>query len=259
MPPSLRIPARLMLALLVPLGGPVSAEEPLVSNRPGFSNTWEVVEPGRVELNAGAQFGRVEEAEILSVGQVLVRAGLTERLELRVGLNSYVDLSAPGAEVEGVEDPSLGVKVKLLDGAGEVGGGRPEAALILQTTLPAGSDELGATEPQPASILVLAWDPSPRVHLDTNHGLTYVDAGAERFAEAFASYGLALAVAGDLGLYLEAAAFEPLEGGAGGRSFLFAALTYLTSPRMQLDLGVGRGLNRADPDHFVSAGVAYRW
>lgn len=250
------LPAVALVALLC---GSAGAEEPLVSNRPGFSNTWEIVQPGRVELNAGVQFGRVEDAEILSVGQVLVRAGLSERLEFRVGLNSWVDLSTPGADASGLEDPSLGLKIKLFDGAGGVGAGRPEAALILQTSVPVGSDELGANEPQPAGILVLAWDPRPGVHLDTNHGVTYVDAGSERFAEAFASYGLALAVAGDLGLYVEAAAFEPLEGGIGGRSFLFAALTYVTSPRMQLDLGVGRGLNRADPDHFVSAGVAYRW
>ncbi len=241
------------------LASPVAGEEPLVSNRPGFSNTWEVVEPGRVELNAGLQVGRVEDDETISFGQVLVRAGLTERLELRLGLNSYVDLESPSGDLSGFEDPTLGVKLQLFEGSGEVGAGKPEAALILQSTVPIGSDRIGASDPQPAGILVLSWDPGARLHLDTNHGVSYLDTGADRLAEAFASYGLAVSLVGELALYLEYAAFLPLERGADDASFLFAALTYLSSPRLQLDLGVGRGLNREDPDHFVSAGIAYRW
>ena len=236
----------------------VRAEEPLVSNRPGFSNVWEVVQPGRVEVNAGLQFDRIEEDEAFSFGQVLVRAGITERLEARIGLNSYVDLQSPSGDSSGLQDPTLGLKWQLLESGGP-GWGCPAAALILQTTVPAGDEDLGTEDPQPGALLVLSWDPSRRVHLDTNHGFTYVDAGSERGVELFASYGAAISLVGKLAGYLELATFVGVDGPVEDRSYLFGAFTYLASPRMQLDIGVGRGLNSADPEHFVSTGVAYRW
>ena len=250
--------AVVLSVLALPLA-PAGAEEPLVSNRPGFSSTFEIVQPGRVELNAGVGYGRVDEDEALSLGQVLVRFGVSERVELRAGLNSYVDVDSPGGGASGVEDPTLGVKFRMFEGGGEVGSARPEAALILQTIVPVGDEEIGVSEPQPAGILVLSWDPAPGVHLDTNHGISYLDDGIDRWSELLASYGFAITLAGDLGLYLEYAGFFPLEDDRDESHYLFAALTYLTSSRMQIDFGVGRGLNREDPDHFVSAGVAYRW
>ncbi len=250
---SLAVVGCLLLACLSP---PVVAEEPLVSNRPGFSNTWEIVQSGRVELNAGVGYVRVDEEEALALGQVLVRFGLSERLEFRAGLNSYVDVDGPGGAISGFEDPTLGIKVRVLEGDD---GTRPQAAFILQSTVPIGGDEIGVPEPQPAGIVVLSWNLGPRLHLDTNHGVSYLDDGVDRWTEFLTSYGLAVTVAGDLGLYFEYAGFFPLESGRDEAHFLFAALTYLTSNRMQVDLGVGRGLNREDPDHFVSAGVAYRW
>lgn len=103
---------RPLLIAFILAGSPLLAqdEDPLVSNRPGFSNVWEIVEPGRVEVNAGLQYDRVEEDEAFSFGQILVRAGMTEKLELRVALNSYVDVSSPGGDLSGLEDPTLGLK-----------------------------------------------------------------------------------------------------------------------------------------------------
>lgn len=241
------VAAAVALASLLPAA--VLADEPMVSNRPGFSNVWEVVEKGRVELNSGLQLTRVDEEEALSFGQVLVRAGLFENVELRVGLNSWVDVDGPGGDVSGVEDSFVGLKFGLSE----------NSAILVQSTLPTGSSDLTADGAQPSASLIMAWDLPSGIHLDSNFGISSLVDGDDRDEELSTSHALGFGLAGDWALYLEYAGFFPLSSERSDSHFLFAAVTYLPKSNLQFDLGAGQGLNSADPEYFVTGGVAYRW
>jgi len=232
-----------------------NAEAPLVANRPGFSSVSEVVPQGDVELNVGIGWSRAGEEESLALGQVFLRAGVGHGLELRLGLNSWVESQATGTDVSGFEDAFVGVKI----GLGQGGGKRPQSALIVETTLPSGDDELGEDDAQPRALLVLSWDLTPRIHLDSNYGIAYRTSGPDRYEEASASFAFGVSLVGDLAAYLEYAGFVPLEGGRGESHYAFAALTWVPSPARQLDVGIGQGFNGEDPDLFASLGMTYRW
>jgi Putative MetA-pathway of phenol degradation len=251
--------AGLLGALLLSLGAATAAaqepEAPLVANRPGFSSVAEVVPRGDLELNAGVGWSRVEQAETTSLGQVLLRAGLVRNVEVRLGLNSWITTDSPAGDVEGVEDPFVGVKIGLAPGAGR----KPQSALIVEATLPAGSAAVGEDALQGKGTLVLAWNLSRRVHLDSNYAAASLSDAGDRYAELSTSFAFSISLVGKLAAYLEYAGFAPLEASRPDRHFGFAALTYLPSPRCQLDLGAGRGFNAENPDWWLSAGVAYRW
>jgi hypothetical protein len=232
-----------------------SAEEPLVANRPGFSSVSEVVPKGDVELNAGIGWSRAGEEEGLALGQVFLRAGVGGGFELRLGLNSWVETNAAAGDLSGVEDAFIGLKYGLREG----GGRWPEAALIVESTVPSGDDSLGVDDPQPRAILVLSWDLTARVHLDSNYGIASRVSGPDRYEEALASFAFGISLVGDLAAYLEYAGFVPLEGGRDESHYAFAALTWVPSPARQLDIGIGQGFNGDDPDLFASLGMTYRW
>lgn len=260
--------AVLLLALLVAdaaSGQDASAQKPeddsaLVSNRPGFSNVAEIVPKGRIELNTGAAYSEVEEDETQSYGQILVRAGIGGPWEVRIGLNSWTRQDGPAGSVDGIEDPTLGVKRALSAGSGRTGLGKPQASVIFQSSVPLGDNGITAENPQPAGILVLAWDLSTRVHLDNNLALTYRSLDDDNeYVEASATLAFSIALRGDWGTYLEYAGFFPTDSDFSDSHYLFAALTYLVNRKFVVDVGGGYGLNGLSPDYFVTGGLAYRW
>lgn len=231
----------------------------MVSNRPGFSNVWEVVPRGEVELNTGLQLTRSGDDEALALGQVFVRAGLSQRVELRLGLNSWVEVDGPGNEASGLEDPFVGLKFALFEGSGAVGWGSPAASLIVQSTLPVGAREFRADDAQPSVLMALAWDPAAQLHLDSNIGISSIDADSGRREELVTSHALGIGLSGGLALYFEYAGFYSTDDAHGDTHYGFVAMTLMPSSRLQFDIGVGRGFNGISPDDFVSLGVARRW
>ena len=85
-------------------------------------------------MEVGAGFGsdgNGADVETLTIGSTLVRLGWTDRLELRLGWQGYVDttIDFQGQEtsVDGVGDGELGLKWLVA----EARGGRPQVALLV--------------------------------------------------------------------------------------------------------------------------------
>lgn len=228
-------------------------DEPLVTDRPDFTESAVAVEPGRVQLEAGATFARTGEVDEWSVGEVLLRVGLVERIELRLGAGSLVDVDAPGGGESGWADPSVGVKLEL-----PVRPGDGETALLLTAGLPS-PDEVGGDGVVPSAVLAAGWDLTDRLSLGANLGYAYAREEGERFDQLFASAALGVAVSDPLGLFVELYGFSREEPGGGDRTYADAGATWLLSGDLQLDLRAGRGLDGPDPDWFAGAGLAVRW
>lgn len=71
-------------------------------------------------------------------GELLLRVGAWQSLELRIGITSYAVTRSPSGNSSGINDGLLGVKIKLVEGSGGFGLDRPDVALIVTTTLPTG-------------------------------------------------------------------------------------------------------------------------
>jgi hypothetical protein len=252
----------LWAAALLCLGGTLAAqsveEQALVTDRPDFTESAETIAPGRVQLETGYTFADEEgDAETHSWGELLVRIGVSRIVELRLGFNSYLQATRPGEDPSGVEDSSVGVKIKLQEI--REGSGRPQVALLLGTTLPTGSSEYRESHLQPGAALALGWALSPRTGLGVNLNYAYLSEEGEQFSEFAGSLALGYALRHRLGGYIEYFGFKPQSDGGPDTHFLDGGFTWLLSNNAQLDARAGVGLNSAAADYFVGAGAAWRW
>ncbi len=234
--------------------GPAAAQE-LVTDRPDFTESALSVERGWMQLEGGATRTEAGSDREWSLGELLLRIGLSERVELRLEPGSYLEGDGPGAEISGWEDASVGAKVEL---ASATEGGLPDLALIAGLSLPTGEEGVGNDDPHPEVVLAASWDLAPRLGLGANVGVGESEEDGRDFLEGKASLALGIDVADDWGAFVEAFALYPESSGGEESHFLDAGLTWLVTPDLQLDLRAGRGLD-AEEATFVGAGLAVRW
>jgi hypothetical protein len=252
-----------LLALVVLVALPIAADtdeesQPLVTDRPDFTESALTVPRGRVQLESGATHEETRGGEVDTYGELLVRIGLARRLELRVAANSWLaERPATGSGTDGVEDPALGIKWELARAGDRPSLLSPQASLILATTVPLGARAVSADEPLPSAVLALAWETSGPLGVGSNLGLATDIDGEGRYLTGLASVAVGRDLGGAWAGYLEYYAFLP-EGSRPYDDSVDAGLTYLVSDDFQLDVRVGTGLG-GDTDVFAGLGLAYRW
>jgi len=248
----------LFLLMAVPSGvaAQKSDDEPLVTDRPDFTESSETIHPRRVQLEFGYTFDRSGDVETHTVGEILARVGVRDNLELRLGINSYANIDSPGGELSGPEDTFLGLKIKLLEGQGEHSEAVPHIALVGGTSVPTGGDEITTDEWEPEFVLSLAWDLSERFALGSNLGFAYLAAGEDRFRQVSGIIALGYSLSGKVGTYVEYYGFLPSGEDVPNTGYLNGGFTYLVNNDFQLDIRAGVGHNDPDPEYFVGFGAA---
>ncbi len=242
---------RLCAALLLApaLAGAQETEE-LVGDRPDFTESSVAVSPGRVQVEAGTTWTRDEGETAHELGEVLVRIGVVEDLELRLGLGSWVR----AGDAEGWDGGSLGLKAQLVEGWGW----RPELAVLLGTATPFGDEEVADESWQPEAKLALGWELAEDLELGVNAGYARPGKGESRFDQAQWSAALGWGATERLGFFLEAFGFGREEAEGDATRYLDAGVTWLLGPELQLDARVGRGLGDDAAEWFAGAGVVVR-
>jgi hypothetical protein len=233
--------------------------EALVTDRPDFTESTETVKLGRLQLESGYTFTRINNNKEHTLGELLLRVGAGQRLELRIGLNSYALMRSPSSNASGFHDILLGVKAKLVQGSERFGLNRPNLAVIVATTLPTGSDAFGEPKLQPEVKIALGWDLSERLALASNLNYAYASEEAERFSQFSGSISFGYSLTERFGTYLEYFSFMPSIKEGPNSKHLNGGLTYLVNYNHQLDVRVGIGLNGETPDYFFGLGVSWRW
>lgn len=232
-----------------------SAGSPLVTDRPDATESATAVQPGRFQLEAGYTATRAGSLTLHSLGEALLRLGLVEGAELRLGLNSYRVEAGEGSDPTGMEDASVGTKVVLHHRAS---GALPRIAILADATLPTGSEEFGSGSVQPGGILALAWDLSPGVGLGVNAGYRYAEDGRGRFDEIRTSAALGVALSESVGAFAEYFADHRPGGARPSEVSADGGVTVRLTPDLQLDARAGFGLDSTAPDYFFGAGLAVR-
>jgi len=256
---------RTLLSLaLVPLAACATTArrglEPLVTDRPDFTESSETVERGLIQLESGGTFARAGGERAGSIGEALFRVGLAPRTELRVGLNSYAIARTQGSTVRGIEDASLGAKIKLLQG-GEPGSVRPTVAVILATSLPTGATPFRSSKLQPEVKFTGAWDLNERVAFSSNLNYSWIREEFESYGEAAATASFGIGLTERLGSYVEYYGFFPRIEGSERSHFANGGLTFGITPNLQLDARAGSQVARRDegPSYFFGLGISRRW
>lgn len=251
-----------LLALLCLLTTVARAQndKPLSPDRPTFSNGPDTVEAGRVQLESGYQFQHTGDQKDNSYGQLLLRIGAGEKAEARVGLNSYHVTRDMSGRTFGFEDSLLGVKYKLAEGAETFDFSRPQAALLVETTLPTGAPAFRENTLQPSAGLILNWNASSHFQFGAN--LTGTDASqsgrhlGEFMGTLNAQYGMSKRVNILLDYYVDRVA----GGEMPNQNYFDGGITYLTDNDTQFDINGGVGVNNHQhPDFFLGAGISRRF
>lgn len=241
---------------------PAAAQEtlpPMSSDRPDFTEGTSTLTPGHVQVEGGTTWQEIGDEDSLTIGELLVRYGLGENLEARLGVGSWTRIEAPGEEVDGYEDPELGLKIRLTAPADDRPPGLPAVALLLGTTVPVGSEELTMDAWEPTALLAFDWELTDLLSLGANLGASYPSQDDDRFDQILASVTLGIAATDRLGVFGEVYGFSQEEPDGDATQYVDTGVTFTLTDSVQLDARIGFGLNDPSPERFVGVGGAVRW
>ncbi len=248
-------------------------DEPLITDRPDFTESTDAVPAGHVQIEAGYTFtydrdgsDRVRDH---TAPELLLRIGVVEDFEIRIGWDGYSwsdnrseEKRGGGRRVtvddwtQGANDISLGFKYKFFDQDGSV----PHFGVIGEISVPSGSGDVSSSDVDPAIILLWAYDLTDVFSIAGNVGFAYPnDIETGRSFQTSASLAGALALTDRLGTYIEYYGFYPNTEDEDAAHYINGGFTYLINNNFQIDWRIGAGLNNEADDFFTGVGVAVRF
>ena len=246
-----------------------AAEVPeLVTDRPDQTESSVVVPPGFYQLELGWTFTRDDtggvRTEVHEVPSTLLRIGLSQAVELRIGWTGFVDAETRfadfGADDHGTGDAEVGIKIHL---AAERSA-RPELALLVATSVPVGDDSFTSDRFDPSVRLAVSHTLSERVGLGYNVGMSLGseiggDGDRDTLSSVFYTAALGFALSDRWSAFAEVFGDFPASAPGDPAHAFDAGFTCLLRANLQLDLAGGFGLSDAADDRFVGLGVTLRF
>ncbi|MFN0019714.1 MAG: transporter [Pirellulaceae bacterium] len=247
-------------------GGPASRDEPLISDRPDFTEASTTVGQGVAQVEMGYTFYSNSDDGVRtrshSYPEMLWRVGiLADWLEFRIAYNAAgTDSSAlglPSTQTSGSEDLYLGFKLGLTLQEGIL----PEMALITQMTVPTGSGPFTAGIVMPGLNWLYGWDITDEFSFaGSTQANQSLDDSGDVYLEVAQSFTIGISLTERLGMYTEWFVFMP-SGSAAARTqhYLDGGFTFSVTNDLQLDVRGGIGLSHASDDYFVGTGFVRRF
>jgi hypothetical protein len=254
-------------------------DEPLVTDRPDFTEASSTVGRGVVQLESGYTFS-YNDSEIDAAltrshtgPEALWRIGITDEVELRIVWTYLWERTIEGggaaANAAGSDDLMLGSKIEVSRACGLL----PESAVILQGTVPTGARQFSNRKVTVGVNYLYSWELENGWGLGASTGFdTAVDRNVvvlpqmmtvESFDDHIVfhqSIALGIPLSDSLGMYLEyfGLYFHARDSNVP-QNFVDGGFTYLVNNDVQLDWRVGKGLNDNADDFFTGAGLSVRF
>jgi hypothetical protein len=246
-------------------GGP-DVYEPLVTDRPDFTEASVTVGYGVLQLETGYTFTYDSEGNERtrshSFPESLLRVGvLAEWLELRLDwnyLDEQTEIGSVEDSVSGAEDLGLGIKIALTPQEKIL----PETAIILQMTVPSGSSDLTADEVLPGFNYLYGWDINDEWSTGGSTGINGAidDETFDSYSEVSQSWTVGYSWSDRIGSYAEWFVFIPTSADTNHTENYFnGGFTVLFNDDLQWDIRAGVGLNSAADDFFTGTGLSFRY
>ncbi len=243
----------LSLSLAVP-----AHPQTISTDRPGFGNGTSIVPVRAKQLESGYLYSRVEEVKEHTLGQWLLRIGAAERLEFRIGVNSYVSASSPDGDDSGISDGSLGLKLKLYHGEHGFETLTYDLSVVVETSLPTGSKPYRARRLQPAVMFVLDLAVPQGFTLSPFTSYTLASDDTPQYNQFGVGVSLGVSLTERTGCFLEYFGLtKEKDRGPETTNYLDGGFTFLLADNCQLDIHSGLGMNGPSPSYFVGIGFSY--
>jgi hypothetical protein len=224
-------------------------DEPAVTPyRPTVSNPAQLPAPGQLELELGGLSSKTGEARRASLPYTF-KLAFNEEWGVLLGGEALVSAHDEGApRVRGVGDTSLVLKRAWTLAPGSALG------LELGAKAPTAKDGIGSGKADYSMNGIYSRDMGS-VHFDGN--LTFTRIGAIDAGQGRTQTGWAAAFSTPLSEQwgVDAELSGTHQHGTDNTAQLLVAATYSPTPRLTIDVGVARGLNRASPDWSLFSGL----
>lgn len=247
-------------------GGPPGRDEPLVSDRPDFTEASTTVGARVAQLEMGYTYffdaAGDDFTKSHSAPEMLWRVGLlADWLEFRIAYNYIDETTRTGGvttRVNGSDDLYLGFKIGLTPQEGVL----PEMALMPQMRVPSGAAEVTAGEVLPGVNWLYGWDINDWLSTagSTQINQALDDETTGTYYQLAQSWTVGYSLTDKLGAYTESFAFFPSGAESAKPEYYFdGGFTYSVTNDLQLDIRGGVGLNAAAADYFVGSGFVKRF
>ncbi|MCI0334429.1 MAG: transporter [Planctomycetes bacterium] len=246
-------------------GGP-DLYEPLVTDRPDFTESSVTVGYGVVQLETGYTFtydsAGDDRTRSHSFPESLLRVGMfAEWFEFRIEWNYFDEETEIGGvedSVSGAEDLGLGMKIALTPQECLL----PETAIILQMTVPSGSSELTADEVLPGFNYLYSWEINDEWSTGGSTAINNAidDVTFDSYSEFSQSWTVGHSWSDRVGSYVEWFVIAPTSADTNRvENYFNGGFTVLFNNDLQWDIRAGVGLNSAADDFFTGTGLSFRY
>ncbi|NQT12846.1 MAG: transporter [Planctomycetes bacterium] len=241
-----------------------TSPEPTPAARPGLAERIGRITRGRTQIEGGYALV-LDQADGVRVtqhafGDLLVRFGLTDRLEIRFGWPGYVTTDFDGTGVGGSSSDTLEPNVGFMLDLWPQQGILPQTAVLAAVPLTLEGNPFALESIQPLSQLLYRWQLSDRIAWGGTTGMALFDVAGDGFVQFQQTVNLDGLVTRRLGLFAE---WEMLvdHGSADDASqhMLGGGVSHLLTERMQITWKAGLGLNEPAPDFLADVRLSYRF
>lgn len=250
---------------------PAPLTEPISTDRPGFSDSVDLVPRGHIQLELGYTYtydsGGGGTSNDHTFPQPLLRLGLTDDFEFRLEWAgwSLTEVSEPGSgplgrrdgatsQDNGGTDLSVGFKHRLTHQRGLL----PSLTLIPMLSLPTGGPTKTSGDVNPSVELAYQWGLTEKLAL-YGMAVAAVPSGPKGyFYQTQASVAVSYELTDRLTPYIEYYGLYPAALGADCAHALDSGFSYRITDNVQIDFSVGMGLNDAADTFYASCGLSLR-
>lgn len=218
-------------------------------DRPGIGNGAHIVSPKITYFEGGMEYYNLEFGDQYSFGQVLLRTGLVDGVELRFQLNSFVVQNIGSSYLSGVPDPGVGAKFKIYD---EIDSDLRLSGLG-SVSIPIGSDRYSSDELVPSASVIGEYSIGDYTSLTANAGYSFGVGSVPDFWNVSVTPGYSLRDS-NLGLY---AGYAGIYFDSAKQHFIEAGFTSNLKSYLQVDLNTGYEWDGGEL--FVGAGLALQF
>lgn len=258
------------------VGGPredrTEPPDEIETDRDSFTPASTVVGRRRAVVEAAYSFlDNRRGFETHSLPELLVRYGLTDRVEVRVGFNYEVGgggnetTGSAAAFTESPERPmgliretqvSYGVKVRLTDQSGWI----PRSVVVLAGTTPTGGSHGSSTATQVIATGVTGWELPNRWRFDTAMRYGTASEEGDRFNRWAPSAVLRVPVGERWAVHAEYfGVFSTGRVENTAQHYFSPGVHYLVSRNLEVGVRVGWGLSDPSTRFFTNVGVGWRY
>jgi hypothetical protein len=223
----------------------------LVADRPDFTDSAILTRPGVVQVEIGTTLDR--EGSAVSQGELLVRTGLSRRVELRFGGQLSED-KTPGGFRRGASNMESGIKVRLWEQRGRL----PAVALIATLSKLSGDSDTPYAAYEPTVKLAWSKDLIKGFTLGSNFNMSSIRVGSGRVVQNAQSASVGHELPVGFEGYWEVFHVSPWDDGKGTAWVANTGVSHGIGHHAQLDLRIGKRLTAEGPNWFLGVGFTFR-